>query len=89
MRHAARRDANEPDIVSALEAVGASVTRLDGEGVPDLLVGWCSRTFLLEVKGPSGGLTAAQREWWATWKGGSGHVVRCADDALRAIGAVR
>ena len=35
-----KRDANEPEIIAALEAVGASVWQLPtGQGLPDLLVG--------------------------------------------------
>lgn len=34
------RDKNEAGIVKALEAAGASVTKLNGTGVPDLLVGY-------------------------------------------------
>lgn len=52
------RDVNEGEIVRALEAAGATVTRLNGSGVPDLLVGYQKRTKLLEVKrplGPKGG----------------------------------
>jgi hypothetical protein len=51
--HARRRDANEPAIVEALQAAGAVVERLGyPKGVPDLLVGYQGRTFLLEVKNP-------------------------------------
>ena len=46
------RDANEPEIVKALEAAGATVTRLNEAGVPDLLVGYQGKTKLLEVKRP-------------------------------------
>lgn len=46
------RDANEPEIVKALEAAGATVTRLNEAGVPDLLVGYKGKTSLLEVKRP-------------------------------------
>lgn len=47
------RDANEAEIVDALEAAGASVSRLDGKsGEPDLLVGFCCRNELMEVKRP-------------------------------------
>lgn len=57
--HAARRDANEPEIVKALRAAGASV-KIDksGDGAPDLLVGYRGVTYHLEVKlplGPEGG----------------------------------
>ena len=46
-RYAARRDANEGEIVRALEKVGASVLRLHDI---DLLVGFRGRNYLLEVK---------------------------------------
>lgn len=52
MRRAAKRDESEPAIVKALEAVGASVQRLNAGGVPDLLVGWRGKMWLLEVKLP-------------------------------------
>lgn len=63
-RRAARRDENEAEIVTALEAVGASVTRISEDGVPDLLVGFRGRTYLLEIKLPltaRGALPAGRR----------------------------
>lgn len=103
MRRAAQRDANEPIIVEALEAVGAAVQRLSAPGVPDLLVGYRGVLYLLEVKlplGPRGGLperrgheggrgdmTAAQVKWWDAWKGPAPVIVRNASEALAAIGA--
>lgn len=50
MRFARQRDANEPAIVRALQAVGASVSKQNEKGAPDLLVGFRGETFLLEVK---------------------------------------
>jgi hypothetical protein len=99
-RRAARRDANEPEIVAALKAVGATVQQLSGEDVPDLLVGFRGGDYLLEVKrplGPRGGhaegikhvsLTPEQATWHAAWRGRPPVVVRSVDEALRAIGAV-
>lgn len=62
-RYAARRDENEQAVVDALEAAGASVTRL---GQPmDLLVGYQGRNTLLEVKkplGPRGGMSSANAQ---------------------------
>lgn len=66
---ARQRDKNEKEIVDALHSVGASVTRLNEKGVPDLLVGFIRPivsvesnllgiTKLMEVKrplGPKGG----------------------------------
>jgi hypothetical protein len=102
MRGFARmRDGNERENVAALKAAGASVTQLNGTGVPDLLVGFRDRTFLLEVKlpedrkpggasqryrGGDGTLTPAQQKWWKEWAGEPARVVRSADDALTAIG---
>jgi hypothetical protein len=100
---AKRRDTNEPEIVDALVAAGASVTRIDGDGVPDLLVGFKGRSFLLEVKlplgarggvtrhrkweGGDGDMTRAQVTWWGAWKGEPAVVVRSPFEALCAIGA--
>lgn len=94
MRHSAARDENEPAIVKALKKIGASVTRLDDSGVPDLLVGYQGETILMEVKaplGPKGGsfrgsLTPAQKEWWRDWKGGIPHIVRNEAEALYLLG---
>jgi Holliday junction resolvase len=103
-RRAARRDKSEPAIVAALEAVGATVTRISAGGCPDLLVGFRGETFLLECKeplGPKGGksfylakgrgkgdMTQDQIDWHAQWRGRPPVVVRTVDEALRAIGAV-
>lgn len=99
---AKRRDTNEPEVVNALVAAGAVVTRLDGDGVPDLLVGFKGKSFLLEVKlplgarggvtrhrkweGGDGDMTRAQVAWWAAWTGEPAIVVRSPQEALRAIG---
>lgn len=95
-RHARRRDANEPDIIEALRAAGASVQQLDGTGVPDLLVGYQGKTYLLEVKEEHGhymkdhknvdGLRDTQRTWWARWGGGPLVTVVTAAEALAVIG---
>ena len=79
------RDENERDIVDALRKRDASVVRISGPGVPDLLVGYQGRTLLLEVKAEKGKLTIAQRAFFDTWLGGPVRVVRCIDDAMRAL----
>jgi|GEM_PF-5567154 len=52
MRRSARIDRNQPEIVEALRKLGASVQPLHTahDGIPDLLVGYQGRNFLLEVK---------------------------------------
>ncbi len=54
-RYAARRDENEREIITALEAAGAAVQQLDPP-VPDLLVGFGDELYLLEVKDADAGL---------------------------------
>lgn len=96
MRRAAQVDANHRDIVDALRDVGCSVESLAGvgDGVPDLLVGFCKQTFLLEVKDgtkkPSAQkLRESQVDWHAEWKGRPVIVVRSVAEALKAVGVVR
>lgn len=57
---ARRRDANEADIVDALERRGVTVIRLSGPGVPDLLTYYRGRWLPLEIKSAVGELTPAQ-----------------------------
>jgi hypothetical protein len=91
VRRAARIDANQQEIVKALQAIGASVAPLStvGSGMPDLLVGFKGKNFLLEVKdgekAPSARrLTDDQLLWLAAWKGQSA-VVYSIEDAVREI----
>lgn len=71
---AASRDANEPEVIKALVAVGCLVQQItQGDGVPDLIV--CTprgRLLLIEVKDgakpPSGRkFKPAQVTWHAIW----------------------
>lgn len=52
MRRAARTDANQKEIVSALRAIGCSVQDLSkvGMGLTDLLVGYRNVNLLIEAK---------------------------------------
>ena len=90
MRLAAKVDRNQAAIVADLRAVGASVESLArvGAGVPDLLVGFRGSNWLLEVKVGKAELTPDQQAWHPTWRGQVA-VVRSADEALRAIGAIQ
>ena len=81
-----KRDANEPEIIKALLAVGASVEQLPtGRGVPDLLCGYMGMNYLLEVKTETGQLNAKQIAWHGSWHG-KVSVVRTPAEALKAIG---
>jgi hypothetical protein len=96
VRRAAKRDANEADIVTALRAVGATVLQIDDTDAPDLLVGFRGVNYLLEVKRPAGkrgGISAdgqrlsdGQEQWHARWRGFRPAVVTTPEQALAAIG---
>ena len=87
---AARVDANQPIIVEALRAFGASVQPLQtvGKGCPDLLVGISGINLAMEVKDGSRPpserqLTPDQQVWHREWKG-SVSIVTDVESALRA-----
>ena len=88
MRHAARVDANQEAIVSALRAAGAYVWVI---GLPvDLLVGYKGHTFCVEVKsGPSKRLTKLQADFFENWSGSTLARIDCPEAALRMIGVVK
>ena len=93
---AAKIDANQEAVVTALRSAGATVQSLAGvgKGVPDLLVGFKGQTMLMEVKdgfkAPSARLlTEDQIRWHGSWKGGALAVVDSPDAALRMIGVIK
>jgi hypothetical protein len=93
-RFAKKRDENEPDIIRALEGVGALVLQLDHPsraGVPDLLVAFRGVYHLLEVKHPARAkahpdVQAAQAAFREVWP--NCHKVESVEHALRSIGAI-
>ncbi len=90
VRRQAIRDANEPEIVDALERVGATVARLSGKGLPDLLVGFRGVNYAIEVKDGSKvpsdrRLTPDQVEWHRTWRG-QVDIANSIAEAFKAIG---
>lgn len=95
MRRAAKVDANQVQVVSALRAAGVLVLSLAalGKGVPDLLCAFHGRLVLLEVKDghkvPSARkLTADQIEFHKEWADVPLHVVESPWEALKAMGCV-
>jgi len=85
MRHAARVDKNQSEIVSALRAAGAYVWIV---GLPvDLLVGHNNHTYLVEIKdGSKKRLTKLQQDFFENWTGGTLCRINDAEGALRMIG---
>ena len=84
---AAKVDANQPAIVSALREVGVSVQSLAtiGKGCPDIIAAKGERIWLMEIKGAKGKLTPDQVAWIHGWRGVV-HIVRGVDDALELVG---
>lgn len=80
MRRAARVDANQAAIVSALRGAGCSVWVI---GLPvDLLIGKAGKTVLVEIKTAKGRYTPLQQEFMATWQGGPVATIRDVEGAL-------
>jgi len=94
MRRAARIDANQNNIVKALRAAGASVRVItQGDGIPDLLLGYNGHTLLMEVKDgekpPSARkLTEAEQKFFDEWKGGSLSIVNSVEEALAILASL-
>jgi len=96
LRRKAKRDVNEGGIVDGLRQIGATVDRINEEDLPDLLVGFRGKNFLIEIKAPSGPrggvsgrtLSTGQLKWAMGWRGQI-DMARDLDEALRIIGAVR
>ena len=97
-RRAAKRDANEPAIVSTLEALGCVVWRVSGKGLPDLAVfcpnartpdgfGQRKHVFVADVKGPKEKATPAQEEKWGAISslGFSVFILRTPEDAAAML----
>lgn len=91
MRRAAKRDDNEGEIVAALRKAGAVVRFItQGDGLPDLLVGFQGRTILMEVKDgakvPSQRrLTDDEQKFFDSWTGGELYKVESVEEALAVL----
>ena len=88
-----RRDVNEAEIVDLMRAYGATVSRLepvgDDAGLPDLVVGFCGETWLAEVKSAEGRLSEDQETWHQTWRGSEVWELRCEEDCIVMLEAMR
>jgi hypothetical protein len=88
MRYAARVDANQDQIVSALRGAGAYVWII---GLPvDLLVGYKNHTFLVEIKTDNKKkFTKLQTDFFENWSGSTLARIDSPEAALRMIGVVK
>ena len=84
MRRAARVDANQDQIVSALRSAGAYVWII---GLPvDLLVGYKNHTFLVEIKtDKKKKLTKLQTHFFENWSGSTLCRIDSPEASLRMI----
>lgn len=82
-------DANQTEIIHALEQIGATVRtlQLEAQGLPDIIVGHAGVNYLLEIKTEDGELTPAQVEFFIAWKGQKA-IIRTAVEALAVLGIV-
>jgi Holliday junction resolvase len=91
MRYANKIDDNQNDIVDALRKAGATVRIVSqGNGLPDLLVGYRGVTILMEVKDgnkvPSARkLTDAEDKFFREWTGGLLAVINSKEEALELL----
>jgi Holliday junction resolvase len=83
-QYGAKRDENELEIVNALRSAGASVAHLSSKGIPDLLVSFRNKLFLMEVKMLGKKLTPEQVKFHENWKGEI-HIVRTVDEAIEIL----
>ena len=84
------KDASQDGIVAALKEAGCTVQDLSRFGdIPDLLVGYEGRNYLIECKPAEGdkrqlNLNPKQVEWHAAWNGRVG-IAHTPEDALELI----
>lgn len=93
-RYARRRDANHSALSKALQQLGCSVVDLSHAGIPgwpDVAVGACGVTYLVEFKNPESrygraGLNDNQQAFARDWKGGKLYVVSTAEECAVLVG---
>lgn len=91
-RYAKRVDANQAQIISALESAHALVEVIDRP--VDLLVGFAGRFMLMEVKNPNSrygkaGLNQGQKRFFEQWEGYPLAQVDSPEAALRALNILK
>ena len=83
-RLAARVDANQAEIVSALKQIVGSDNVFNLKEPVDLMVAYGGRNILMEVKGEKGKLTPKQDIFFNNWQG-QVDIVRNVQDAIDVI----
>jgi hypothetical protein len=85
VRRAAHIDVSQHEVCETLDALGATIQYLHGQGrgCPDLMVGVHGRTYAVEIKNPKrpNRWEADQLDWWKRWNGNLRVVLTCREDA--------
>lgn len=70
-RFARRQDSNQGDIVKRLKELGCTVrdNSRNGDGGPDLTIGFMGRDYFVEIKAVGKGLSQEQCDWHQEWRG--------------------
>lgn len=91
MGYAKQVDANQADIVRTFRRLGCSVFIASsvGKGFPDLVVGRCGETYLVECKVKNGKLNALQLEFHKSWNGSKIHVIHNSEEAIALFKTAR
>lgn len=86
MRRKARVDSNQREIVEFARSHGCTVAHLHtlGRGIPDLLIGYRGRNYLIEVKGEKKLLTEDEQNFFSKWRGDAA-VVATKEDLVRLL----
>lgn len=82
-----KSDTNSAEIVATFKKLGASVWQLDRP--VDLIIGYCGRTVLCEIKQAKGKLTDSQEKFLDEWKGGMVPIARTVEDCAIILEAIR
>ena len=83
-RMAARRDDNEPEVIEALERVGAKVEQMSRPC--DLAVAFRGKHYLIEVDNPESKYRKRKKKQLDTFERMRIPMVRSAEEALKVIG---
>lgn len=84
MKYKYKRDGNEAEVVKAMEAIGATVNKINGRDIPDLLVSYRGKWFVIEVKTKTGKLREGQQRFQQV-NCAPVYVIRTADEAIELL----
>lgn len=80
-----KRDDAEAGVVEAFEEGGASVARISGKDIGDLVVGYLGIDHWIEVKTNKAKLRDGQKRWADTWKGERPSIARTPAQARKLL----